>query len=50
VKSVSCCLFTGRGLCEELITVQSNSTDCDVSESDREASKRRPRFTRVVYP
>jgi len=32
------CVLSGRGLCDELITRLEESTDCGVSECDREAS------------
>jgi hypothetical protein len=38
-----CCVLSGRGLCDGLITVQSSPTDCGVSEYDHESSiMRRP--------
>ena len=47
-KSVSgvCCVLAGGGLCEGLITNREVSTECGVSECDREASMRRPWSTR----
>jgi hypothetical protein len=34
-----CCVLSGRGLCDGLITRPENPTECGVSECDREASK-----------
>ena len=37
------CVLSDRGLCPGLISLQSSSTECGVSECDREASiTRRP--------
>ena len=36
-----CCVLSGTGLWEGPVTVQRSHTMCDVSECDREASKRR---------
>jgi hypothetical protein len=33
-----CCVLTGRGLCDGLITRPEESNECGVSECDREAS------------
>ena len=32
-----CCVLSGRGLCDRLITRPEVSIECDVSECDREA-------------
>jgi hypothetical protein len=45
--SCECCVFSGRGLCNGLITRPEESTDCGMSEFHREASiMRRPWPTR----
>jgi len=36
--SCDCCVLSGRGLCDGLITRQRSPTDCGVSECDRKAS------------
>ena len=33
-----CCVLSGRGLCDGLITLTENFNECGVSECDREAS------------
>jgi hypothetical protein len=46
--SCECCVLSGRGLCVGLISRPEESTECGVSDCDREASiKWRPWPTRV---
>jgi hypothetical protein len=48
VVSCECCVLSGRGLCDEIIT---RPGECGVSECDREAStRRRSRPTKAVEP
>jgi hypothetical protein len=45
--SCKCCVLSGIGLCVGLITRTEESTECDVSDCDREALlMRRPSLTR----
>ena len=36
--SCECCVLSGKGLCDWLITRTESTTECGVSECDREAS------------
>jgi hypothetical protein len=39
--SCECCVLSGRGLCDGLITRQRNAIECDVSQRELENSTRR---------
>jgi hypothetical protein len=49
--SCECCMLSGRGLCDGLITRPEESTECGVSKCDRQASTvRRPMPLGAVVP
>ena len=49
--SCECCVLSGGGLCDGLITRQRNAIECDVSQRDLENSTgTRPRPGGVVEP